>query len=154
MVGAVRFELTTSWTRTKRASHATLRPGPKCGRTMRKRTQPCNGNLQDDLVFDGLPRSGSVAQPSQHELKPLSRHCSIVLPASGAPLRPQFQNDFAEPRPMQWLCPSTPCRQPSPSLKSLGATRQTHRREVLRRILAGLSPCSRDTPTGTNQSPI
>ena len=26
MVGAVRFELTTSWTRTKRASQATLRP--------------------------------------------------------------------------------------------------------------------------------
>src|SRR4051812_39268840 len=28
MVGAVRFELTTSWTRTTRASQATLRPGP------------------------------------------------------------------------------------------------------------------------------
>src|SRR5438094_3317710 len=28
MVGAVRFELTTSWTRTKRASQATLRPEP------------------------------------------------------------------------------------------------------------------------------
>jgi hypothetical protein len=26
MVGAVRFELTTSWTRTKRASQTTLRP--------------------------------------------------------------------------------------------------------------------------------
>ncbi len=29
MVGAVRFELTTSWTRTKRASQATLRPDIK-----------------------------------------------------------------------------------------------------------------------------
>src|ERR1051325_1515318 len=29
MVGAVRFELTTSWTRTKRASQATLRPEPE-----------------------------------------------------------------------------------------------------------------------------
>ena len=28
MVGAVRFELTTSWTRTTRASQATLRPEP------------------------------------------------------------------------------------------------------------------------------
>lgn len=51
MVGAVRFELTTSWTRTKRASHATLRPGPKCGRTMLKRLHPCNGNLQYRPVY-------------------------------------------------------------------------------------------------------
>ncbi len=29
MVGAVRFELTTSWTRTTRASQATLRPATK-----------------------------------------------------------------------------------------------------------------------------
>ena len=28
LVGAVRFELTTSWTRTTRASQATLRPEP------------------------------------------------------------------------------------------------------------------------------
>ena len=34
MVGAVRFELTTSWTRTKRASQATLRPGPNAARKM------------------------------------------------------------------------------------------------------------------------
>ena len=43
MVGAVRFELTTSWTRTKRASQATLRPAiepnslpSKCGFAMMK----------------------------------------------------------------------------------------------------------------------
>src|SRR6266542_5108836 len=30
MVGAVRFELTTSCTPSKRASQATLRPGPSC----------------------------------------------------------------------------------------------------------------------------
>ena len=45
MVGAVRFELTTSWTRTKRASHATLRPEPKCGRNMVNCRPRCNGFL-------------------------------------------------------------------------------------------------------------
>ena len=35
MVGAVRFELTTSCTRNKRASQATLRPEPKSCRLVR-----------------------------------------------------------------------------------------------------------------------
>ena len=45
MVGAVRFELTTSCTRNKRASQATLRPEPKCGRNMRNVAHDCNGFL-------------------------------------------------------------------------------------------------------------
>ncbi len=45
MVGAVRFELTTSCTRNKRASQATLRPDPKCGRKMRNVAEHCNGFL-------------------------------------------------------------------------------------------------------------
>ena len=45
MVGAVRFELTTSCTRNKRASQATLRPEPKCGRNMRNVADDCNGFL-------------------------------------------------------------------------------------------------------------
>ena len=39
MVGAVRFELTTSWTRTTRASQATLRPATK------------NLNTADDVLI-------------------------------------------------------------------------------------------------------
>jgi hypothetical protein len=42
MVGAVRFELTTSCTRNKRASQATLRPEPKNKQTLEDWCQSAN----------------------------------------------------------------------------------------------------------------
>ena len=44
MVGAVRFELTTSCTRNKRASQATLRPDPKGAITCRVHLMIANEN--------------------------------------------------------------------------------------------------------------
>ena len=57
MVGAVRFELTTSCTRNKRASHATLRPEPNRGQKMRNVARDCNGFLR----FVGGSSKGGMA---------------------------------------------------------------------------------------------
>ena len=45
MVGAVRFELTTSCTRNKRASQATLRPEPEA-KKMQAAVVNCNNELE------------------------------------------------------------------------------------------------------------
>src|SRR5215470_19341632 len=47
MVGAVRFELTTSCTRNKRASQATLRPEPRAGESAR-----CPRELQSGISIE------------------------------------------------------------------------------------------------------
>ena len=62
MVGAVRFELTTSCTRNKRASHATLRPEPNRGEKMRNVAHDCNGFLR----FVGGSSKGPMRR-EQHE---------------------------------------------------------------------------------------
>ncbi len=53
MVGAVRFELTTSCTRNKRASQATLRPDPEPHKVPRA---PKNCNLE-------FPKTAILPQP-------------------------------------------------------------------------------------------
>ena len=67
MVGAVRFELTTSWTRTKRASQATLRPEPG------RRRCPLPPTIAT-MIFAPAPSGCIVRVPT----------CSA---ASGRPLR-------------------------------------------------------------------
>src|SRR6185295_3577024 len=53
MVGAVRFELTTSCTRNKRASQATLRPDPK----RRQKLPPTRPKCNDDFRLKRFQKS-------------------------------------------------------------------------------------------------
>ena len=62
MVGAVRFELTTSCTRNKRASQATLRPDPRTGR-LPAATRKSNVEIQRGEIQRrgfGLPHGGQT----------------------------------------------------------------------------------------------
>ena len=61
MVGAVRFELTTSCTRNKRASQATLRPVPKCGGDD-GRAAPVPATVFSGRVGEGSRRDSRLEQ--------------------------------------------------------------------------------------------
>ena len=97
MVGAVRFELTTSCTRNKRASQATLRPDPKCGRKMGNSAARCNGFLWDHKKICRQPTQ-RVTHLVPPEIQPTGIHPE--QPSETPPVRHAFTT---------W---SAPCRVP------------------------------------------
>ena len=73
MVGAVRFELTTSWTRTKRASQTTLRPDIELC-SLPAVLEKCNAEIRrlpagkTQRYFSAIPTNGGIGQSSVSEM--------------------------------------------------------------------------------------
>src|ERR1041384_7452976 len=82
MVGAVRFELTTSCTRNKRASQATLRPDPRAEKVPYSRTianefwRPSVVRVQLSVVSCQLPPLASARTTNNRRLTTDDGQCS------------------------------------------------------------------------------